>query len=155
MICAPQDLAGFDQARPGDIITIHTGSDGPRADLRADRPAIWTYAARVRKVVDGDTLRVVVDLGLGQRTRARLRLRGIDTPELYTQAGEQARQFVARALADAGTIVITTRRTDIYGRFLADVKYLPGATDPHRVLRDGIYLNRQLLELELAVRYMD
>ena len=95
-----------------------------------------------------------IDLGLGHRAAPRLRLRGIDCPEPYTQAGQQAAAFVRQALPSASLVVITTRRTDIYGRYLADLKYLPGATDPRAVLADGTYLNRQLLDESLAVRYL-
>lgn len=92
--------------------------------MRSDRPGLWTYVARVLRIIDGDTLDVVVDLGLGHRAFPRLRLRGIDTPELYTRAGRQARNFVERALTDSPAVVISTSRTDTYGRYLADVKYL-------------------------------
>jgi hypothetical protein len=94
--------------------------------VRTDRPGLWTSA--------------------------RLRLRGLDTAELYTQAGERARRFVTEAL-DGAAVVITTRRTDLYGRYLGDVKYLRHATDPQHVLRDGTFLNRQLLDRGLAQRY--
>ena len=61
---------------------------------------------------------------------------------------------MAGALADVDFVVITTRRTDDYGRYLADLKYLPGTADPQVVLTEGTFLNRQLLDLELAVRYL-
>lgn len=49
---------------------------------------------------------------------------------------------------------VATRRTDTYGRYLADLKYLPGETDPHVVLAQGIFLNQRLLDVELAVPYV-
>jgi hypothetical protein len=57
-----------------------------------DKPS-YAYAAKVERVVDGDTLWVVVDLGFKAAVREKLRLRGINTPELGTplprrQAGE-------------------------------------------------------------------
>ena len=113
---------------------------------------MWTYVARVQRVVDGDTLAAVADLRLGHRAYPRLRLRGIDTPEVYTQAGRRAKDVVISVLAQVDFVVIATRRTDIYGRYLADVKYLPGA-EPQTVLERGTYLNRQLLDEDLARRY--
>ena len=38
-------------------------------------------------------------------------------------------------------------------RYLADLRCLPGETDPHVVLKKGRYLNRELLEKRLARRY--
>jgi endonuclease YncB( thermonuclease family) len=83
-----------------------------------------------------------------------LRLRGIDTAEMYTQAGRRARDFVVQVLADAPVVVISTRRTDGYGRSLADVKYLESEHDPHVILAQGTYLNGQLLREKLATRYL-
>jgi len=60
----------------------------------------------------------------------RFRLRGIDTPELNTLAGINARAFVRDALSQVSFVVLSTYRTDTYGRYLADLRYLPGETDP-------------------------
>ena len=73
-------------------------------------------------------------------------------PELDTVAGRQARDVVAERLAVSSTIVICTHRTDAYGRYLADLKYLPGESDPTVVVDKGVYLNRELLERGLARR---
>ena len=149
------DLPGFAGAVPGDRVTLAPARTGLRARVRDDRPGLWTYPARVRRIVDGDTLDVVVDLQLGRRAFPRLRLRGVDTSELYTQKGEQARRFVEAELATCPAVVIATRRTDTYGRFLADVKYLAGQADPRTILAQGTYLNGRLLKEGLAVRYLD
>ena len=116
-----------------------------------------TYVAWVHRVVDGDTLIGVADLGLRRRQSwpMRLRLRGIDTPELNTLAGRNAREFVVGALSAVDFVVISSFKTDTYGRFLVDVRYLPGEDDPDAVRDQGIYLNRQLLNEHLAVRYPD
>jgi micrococcal nuclease len=149
-------MPDLDGMKPGSTVTLHTDASGhTRAALRTDRPRLWTYVARVRKVVDGDTLDVVADLGCGHRAFPRLRLRGIDTPELYTSRGRTARSFVEDAIAQVDFVVITTWRTDSYGRYLADVKYLLGEPDPQVVLSKGVYLNRALLQEELAERYLD
>lgn len=128
----------------------------PESGLACDptAPGLWTYVARVLRIIDGDTLDVVVDLGLGHRAFPRLRLCGIDTPELYTRAGRQARDFVERALTDSPAVVISTSRTDTYGRYLADVKYLRHEASSTLILAKGIYLNAQLLREKLATHYL-
>ena len=40
--------------------------------------------AAIEKVVDGDTMDVLIDLGFDVMTRQRVRLLGIDTPESRT-----------------------------------------------------------------------
>ena len=76
----------------------------------------------------------------------------MDPGEVYTQAGRHARDVVTTVLAQVDVVVVATRRTDIYGRYVADVKHLPGA-DPQTVLQRGTYLNRQRLDQGLARRY--
>ena len=47
----------------------------------------YTYAATVDRVVDGDTLLVLIEVGFGIIMRDRLRLRGINCPEMSTPQG--------------------------------------------------------------------
>jgi len=46
----------------------------------------YRYRAELDRVVDGDTLDVVIDLGFYIRIKERIRLEGVDTPELGTIA---------------------------------------------------------------------
>ena len=109
----------------------------------------YTYAARLEKVVDGDTVWVRVDCGFNIIVRQKLRLRGIDTPEITTRQGKLAKQLVARALKDCNPIVIKTHGTDKYARYLADIFYLPGQPDANVVAAQGVFLNQRLLDEEL------
>ena len=43
------------------------------------------FQARVKRVVDGDTLDLDIDLGFHITLRERVRLMGIDTPETRTR----------------------------------------------------------------------
>ncbi len=61
--------------------------------------------------IDGDTLRVGSD---------RIRLRGIDTPELNEPGGQAARQRLEQLLQE-GPIRIVPHGQDVYGRTVADV----------------------------------
>ena len=79
----------------------------------------------------------------------------MDAPELYTQAGRDAKAFVEQALADCPLVVISTWKTDTYGRYLADVEYLSRESDADAILLGGTYLNREMLRRGLAVRYLE
>ena len=121
---------------------------------RRPRTRRYTYVAWIRRIVDGDTLIAVVDLGFGLHTRPiRFRLRGIDCPELSTLAGRTARSFVEERLGQIDFAIISTHRTDAYGRYLADVRYLAGESDTEVVRERGMCLNRQLLDERLARPY--
>ena len=110
-------------------------------------------ASAKRRVVDGDTMETVVHCGFGLGSPQKLRLRGIDTPELSRHAGDRAREFVRQRMNTVDFVVISTARAGKFGRYIADVFYLPGESDPEVVLRKGVFLNRELLAERLAVRY--
>ncbi|MBN1493406.1 MAG: thermonuclease family protein [Candidatus Omnitrophica bacterium] len=116
----------------------------------------YTYPAFVERVVDGDTLWAVIDVGFGTEVREKLRLRGIDTPELGTREGESAKRHVVKLLPKGTPIVIKTYRNDRYGRFVADVLFCPdndkAAHDPAVIIQGGIFLNAHLLDKGLAAR---
>ena len=46
---------------------------------------MYEYACTVDRVVDGDTVDVILDLGFDILYRTRVRLYGIDTPESRTR----------------------------------------------------------------------
>ena len=77
--------------------------------------------ATVVSVVDGDTIDVLIDFGFRLRQDHRLRLAGIDTPEVNAKGpeGEAARDWL-RARLPVGTAVqlVTEKPADKYGRYL-------------------------------------
>ena len=100
--CGPAVVA-LNAVVPGDMAESR-GAEPPATVPFAAHRVGWTddeantYLGRVRRVVDGDTLVVTVDLGFAVEVGQTLRLRGIDAPELSRQAGERARDFVRQAL---------------------------------------------------------
>ncbi len=118
----------------------------------AEKPS-YLYVATVQSVIDADTLWVTIDLGWGTRIRQKLRLNGIDAPELSTPEGEKARRFVVREIKTGTKIVIRTRKSDKYDRYLADVFYLAGARSPKRTVKEGVFLNQELLDKGFATPF--
>ncbi|MBI4710910.1 MAG: hypothetical protein HY767_00365 [Candidatus Omnitrophica bacterium] len=86
--------------KPFEIVeSAKTGDDQyklQRSDKTSDE--LYTYKATVEKIVDGDTLRVILDLGFNVRTRQYTRLKGIDCPEMDTKEGVAAKKFVETLL---------------------------------------------------------
>jgi micrococcal nuclease len=97
--------------------------------------SMWTYRAIIIRVVDGDTVDVRIDLGFSVLHEARLRLLGIDAPEMLARdpaERERARAATARlsALLPVGAAVTVTTQKDRrekYGRYLARI--VAGETD--------------------------
>jgi endonuclease YncB( thermonuclease family) len=138
--------------------------DGRYKIRTSDRKAddLYTFKATVERIVDADTMLVHVDLGFDTWTRQRLRFRGIDTPELSTADGQRAKRFIESRIKPSDFVVIKTHKSDKYDRYLVDVFYAPSgpsgasgapAWDPARVAAEGIYLNQELLDQRLAVRW--
>ena len=78
----------------------------------------------VVKVVDGDTIDVVIDLGFDLFKKERVRLAGIDTPESRTRdleekkLGIEAKKHLEFHLLEAKEIIIATEKDGKYGRML-------------------------------------
>ena len=128
----------------GDIVRI-ANDDSLRPVGDATKAALFTYAAQLVRVVAGDTLVVALEVSPGVFIEQKLRLRGLDCPEMSTSEGRAARRFVEALLGDsAGDLVIHTTKPDKYDRYLADV-FLVGASGRE------IFLNNALLENGHAV----
>ena len=103
----------------------------------------FVYRARLFKVIDGDTIDVILDLGFGLQAGLdphlpmRLRLLGVNTRELHSSNPELRKLAKADmlstvnwlAMADtlrsgSWPLLIRTQRDDAFGRYLADV-YAP------------------------------
>lgn len=92
---------------------------------------MYTYKAQLIKVVDGDTLDLMVDLGFNIHHKIRVRLLGVDCPETRTTDPEEksrglsAKQFtqeyVDKVMNDHGYLVVRTQYTDKYGRWLSEI----------------------------------
>ncbi len=130
--------------KEGDAYTAVQTRAQPPADL------LYTYRTTVKRVVDADTLIVKVDVGFGVHIRQRLRLRGIDAPEIGTAAGREAKAYVQAVLAKCPCPVIKTYGSDKYDRYLVDVFVLPNSRNPHDVAAKGKLLNQMLLDEGLA-----
>jgi endonuclease YncB( thermonuclease family) len=120
--------------------------DGRRITVVDDaKPSdLFTYRATVRRVIDGDTLAVGVALPY-YVMEEKLRLRGIDAPEIDAADGKAAKQLVETLVRGAKSITLRTTKPDKYDRYLADVfvETSDGAE---------VFINNALLEQGLAER---
>jgi endonuclease YncB( thermonuclease family) len=111
---------------------------------------LFTYRAEVKKIQDGDTADFLIDLGFLVWKRQKIRFAGVDTPPLK-EGGEEALDYVQAQLGKAKSIVITTHKIDIYGRYIGWVFYSLNENDTwEKVFTSGRFLNQELLDLNLA-----
>ena len=96
---------------------------------------MWEYRAKVKRVIDGDTVDVDVDLGFGiWQNNERVRIMGIDTPESRTRNKIEKKFGLAakaklKSLLGKNTVLKTTinkKGVDMkvkFGRVLGDFLY--------------------------------
>ena len=149
-----RELGSASKLTTKDIVRLN--EDGVRRIDGATKDQLFTYTATVRRVIDGDTLVVALMVAPGVSHELKLRLRGLDCPEISTAAGRAAKAFVDGLIKPGDEVVISTSKPDKYDRYLADV-FLVGATDQPSVAlaKEGaeLFLNNALLEGGHAVRY--
>ena len=115
-------VAGSIVSTDGDpSTTLRAGGAQLVRDDDATKADLFTYRTLDVRVVDGDTLAVTVDLPPCNEIDKKLRLRGINCPEMDTPAGKAAKRFVQSLIDQAKSVLITTTKPDKYDRYLADV----------------------------------
>ena len=110
---------------------------------------MYEYRCDITRVVDGDTVDAIIDLGFDISYTSRVRLYGIDTPESRTRdldekaRGKLAGKFLSDAILHADDLKIQTKldKKGKFGRVLGVI------------IADGVDLNQALIDNYLAVAY--
>ena len=89
---------------------------------------MYTYNATVTKVVDGDTIDALVDLGFDTWKQVRIRLNGMNSPESRTRdLEEKARGLAAKARLkeilkeNKNKFILVSYGVGKYGRCLGEI----------------------------------
>ncbi len=88
---------------------------------------LYQYRARVLRVVDGDTYDLMIDLGFETFIQKRIRLYGVNTPEIKgddKERGLQARDRVVQLIHGKEVMVVSCDHKGKYGRPLAKILML-------------------------------
>jgi len=93
---------------------------------------MYSYNAKVLRVVDGDTLVISVDLGFSTTVKKTLRVARIDayetrlgkkTTAAKKKKGLAGKQYLKELIEGKDVVVQTFKDKGKYGRYIADVKY--------------------------------
>lgn len=107
----------------------------------------YVYKAEITEVYDGDTCTAIVDLGMNVRIKVKLRLSGINAPEVRGAdklGGIKSRDYLRSLILHRDVMIKTYKdKTEKYGRWLADIWV------------DNIFVNESMVEAGHAVRYME
>ena len=121
---------------------------------------MYVYRAQTVRVIDGDTCILLLDLGCDIHFKTRVRLYGLNTPEIHSidknseeyAQGIKARNFLEGMITDHDLIVHTYKmkndeeKRGKYGRYLATIWRREDYPDKPSI-------NQQLLDNQLAVPY--
>ena len=123
----------------------------PRRGPALGDPTDFSYRInKVTKIVDGDTIDVLLDMGFDIKYQSRVRLFGIDTPESRTRNKEEkvrgllSKEYLKQALKKAKKLTIKTHKgseTGKFGRILGEI------------FADGVNLNLKMCTEGYAVQY--
>lgn len=116
----------------------------------------YWYGATCLKVVDGDTIDLMVDLGFNVHHKIRVRLYGVNTPESRTKdleekaLGLKAKSFTQDWLDGHKWVFVNTipDKNDKYGRVLAKIFSSEELDNPKTAC-----LNTDIIEAGLAREY--
>ena len=144
--------SGLTSFRGSFVETVKSKNGYNLKKTNALKKHLYTYKAYVKKIIDGDTVWVMIDCGFKIWTHQKIRLRGINAPGITTQKGIKAYKFVCNELKKLPFIIIKSHGRDKYDRYLSDIFYLKGEENPLLVLDKGIFLNQRLLDERLAER---
>jgi len=111
---------------------------------------MYEYKCEIDRVVDGDTVDVILDLGFSILHKARVRLYAVDTPECRTRNKDEkargllAKNFILQAVKAGEKFVIQTHLKDSKGKFGRVLGTL---------VIDELNINEALVDNYLAVAY--
>ena len=83
----------------------------------------YVYDAKIVKVIDGDTFDFEIDLGFSIHVKERLRLYGVNTPEIRgseRSEGLKVKKYVTKKILNK-TFEILVYKKGKYGRYVADL----------------------------------
>lgn len=141
----PPRRAGAASLQPWHEASTETGisSAGAGAGF-ADVQMAGPLPVRILRVVDGDTVEVRVQVWLGQAVQTRVRLRGIDAPELNGACGAEREQAIAardrlgQLLRDQPVWLTDVGRDKYFGRVVARLTDQQGADLGGQLVAEGL-----------------
>lgn len=118
---------------------------------------MYEYNAKIIDVYDGDTFTFEVDLGFSITVKEKLRLYGINTPEVRGSEkifGKEVRDYV-RGLILNKYVNIRVYKKGKFGRYVAEVFFkddtIPTAEE---AVKPWVNLTDHLLKSEMGVEFM-
>ncbi len=130
-------------------VTLHDGRDLAHAlrsvDHQLEHPTrygtcgdrVWRYPAHPTTVIDGDTLRARVDIGIPTRLINEIRVEHVDAWEEREPGGPAATDYAVAHFPTGVPVTVTSRKLEKYGRILGSITLPDGADYATGLLNAG------------------
>jgi len=103
---------------------------------------MYTYKAKLNRVVDGDTVNLTIDLGFRLTYTTNCRLAGINAPEMNTNEGKESKSILNLMLLANDILFIESTGLDKYGRPIITI-----------FVEGNININDKMVEGGYATKY--
>jgi len=109
---------------------------------------LYHYKATILEIIDGDTVKIMLDLGMRLYAKTYCRLADINAPELSSNdaaikaSAEKSKKHLSKLLKVNSVVFIDSKRLDKYGRSLAVI-----------TTEAGVNINEEMLKSGNAVKY--
>lgn len=118
---------------------------------------MYKYKCKLVRVIDGDTVDAMIDLGFDIWVKKRIRLADIDTPEIRTRNKEEkkkglkAKEILEDAIAaNKGEFLLISHGVGKYGRCLGELRVAKNYIRSEKY--QGKIINEMLIKEGLAKR---
>jgi|TARA_R100000005_G_C4995581_1_gene202492 micrococcal nuclease len=108
---------------------------------------MYVYKAKLDRIIDGDTVDAVIDLGFDVSVHKRIRLAGIDTPESRTRDLEEKERGLAskarlEEMLEGGEFILESKEVGKYGRVL-------GTLFVEKISEDNLTAEPQTIQINI------
>jgi micrococcal nuclease len=105
---------------------------------------MYTYKAKLIRVIDGDTIDAEIDLGFGVFVKQRIRLYGINTPDSRSKNEDEkllglgSKQRLTELLTSEFIVETILNKRGKFGRILGIIYSVDGETQQHTNINDKL-----------------
>lgn len=86
-----------------------------------EKNPLYLYSGKIERVLDGDTLDVTIDVGFNIKSKDRIRIFGVNAPEMSTPEGIKAKEFLEGLIQVNGLDIVfysIKDKRETFGRYL-------------------------------------
>ena len=105
--------------------------------MKKKEPKFIYKNSKCVRVVDGDTIELLIMLTFNLKIKKKIRLARIDAPEMKELDGDKIKQYVKALVLNRRVDVYVTAK-DGWGRWIAEIEYGDGINLSDHLLEEGL-----------------